>query len=88
MRPYNSVPGLPYKATISIAALTVLIAYLTMLCGQRLRSRRFYYGIIACVWGTVSIAAITRPGMQRRLLAEVGLVGLRDPFGQILDWLP
>jgi hypothetical protein len=87
MRPYNSVPGLPYKATISIAALTVLIAYLTMLCGQRLRSRRFYYGIIACVWGTVSIAAITRPGMQRRLLAEVGLVGLRDPFGQILDWL-
>ena len=87
MRPYNSVPGLPYKATISIAALTVLIAYLTMLCGQRLRSRRFYYGIIACVWGTVSIAAITRPGMQRGLLAEVGLVGLRDPFGQILDWL-
>jgi len=88
MRPFNSVPGLSYKVTISAAALTVLVAYLTTILSQRLRSRRAYFGAIACVWGSVFIAALTRPGMQARLLSEVGLIGLRDPLGRILGWLP
>lgn len=87
MRPYNSVPGLTYKVTISVTALTVLVAYLTMLSGQWVRSRRAYFSVVASVWGAVLIAGLTRPGMQGRLLTEVGLIGLRDPLGQILEWL-
>jgi hypothetical protein len=88
MRPYNSVPALTYKVTISVAAFTLLVGYLTMIVGRCLQSRRAYFVIFASVWGSVSIAALTRPGMQARLLNEVGLIGLRDPLGQILEWLP
>ena len=87
MRPYNAVPGLTYKVTISVTALTVLIAYLTMLSSQRVRSRLAHFTVMIGVWGGVLIAALTRPGMQARLLAEVGLIGLRDPLEQILEWL-
>ena len=77
MRPYNSVPALTYKVTISVAALTLLAGYLTMVAGRWLRSRRAYFAILASVGGSVFIAALTRPGMQARLLHEVGLVGLQ-----------
>jgi hypothetical protein len=88
MRPYNSVPGLTYKVTVSVAVLTVLVGYLTLILGQWLQSRRAYFAVVGSVWGIVFIAALTRPGMQARLLNEVGLIGLRDPLGQILEWLP
>jgi hypothetical protein len=88
MRPYNAVPALTYKVTISVAALTLLAGYLTMIVGHRLRSRRVYFAIFAGICGNVFIAALTRPGMQARLLNEVGLIGLRDPLGKVLEWLP
>ena len=87
MRPYNSVPALTYKAIISVSAWTLLIAYCTMLSRDWLSSVRTYYFAIASVWACIFLAALTRPGMQARHLAEVGLVGLRDPLGQILQWL-
>jgi hypothetical protein len=88
MRPYNAVPALTYKVTISVAALTLLAGYLTMIVGHWLRSRRVYFAIFAGICVNVFIAALTRPGMQARLLSEVGLIGLRDPLGQVLEWLP
>jgi hypothetical protein len=76
MRPYNSVPALSYKVVLSVAPLTVLIAYLATI--QIRRS-----ALIMVVWGCVFMAALTRPGMQGALLAEVGLIGYRDPLGEI-----
>jgi hypothetical protein len=86
MRPYNSVPALPYKAIVSISFFTVLIAYLVASSATWFRDKRTYWGIVAGVWGCVLLAAVTRPGMENRLLGEVGLVGLSDPFSQILHW--
>lgn len=84
MRPYNSVPGLSYKVTISVAVLTVLISYLLLLSREWIKSatihRRLVLGVVACVFA----AALTRPGMQAQLLKQVGLLGLRDPMGQIV----
>jgi hypothetical protein len=88
MRPSNTVPAVTYKVTISVAALTLLVSYLTMTVRQWLRSRWAYSAVFTGVWISVFLAALTRPGMQARLLNEVGLIGLRDPLGQILNWLP
>lgn len=86
MRPYNSVPALPYKAIISISAWTILVAYLTTCSAARLRTARARYSLVAAVWLCVFLAALTRPEMQNRLLSEVGLVGRGDPLGQLLNW--
>jgi hypothetical protein len=32
------------------------------------------------VWGSIFLAALTRPGMAKHLLEGVGLAGLRDPL--------
>jgi hypothetical protein len=87
MRPYNLVPALPYKVIISVAFFTVLVAYLTQLAFVSVRHAVPRWGVIITVWSCVLLAALTRPGMQGRLLAEVGLVGLGDPLGQLLHWL-
>jgi hypothetical protein len=79
-RPYNSVPALPYKAIVSVSAYTVLLAYLTMLSGRFLKSRKAFHAIVAGVWGSIFLAALTRPGMEKHLLDGVGLIGLRDPL--------
>ncbi len=83
-RPYNSVPALPYKAIVSVTAATVLLAYLTMLSGRLLKSQNACHAVVACVWGSILVAALTRPGMEKHLLAGVGLIGLRDPLAQLL----
>lgn len=87
MRPYNVVPALPYKALISITAFTVLVAYLTSQGSQLCTKPSTRRTLIASVWCFVFLAALTRPHMQSRLLSEVGLVGLGDPLGQIIQWL-
>lgn len=79
-RPYNSVPALPYKAIVSVSAWTVLVAYLTMMSERHLKSRRAFHAVVAGVWGSIFLAALTRPGMAKHLLAGVGLTGLRDPL--------
>ncbi|WP_210497168.1 hypothetical protein [Microvirga antarctica] len=85
MRPYNSVPGLSYKVVFSVSALTILVAYLVMTEWRRLSSPRSRWVLLGAVWLCVAAAAITRPGMQQQLLGQVGLVGFRDPLGQILS---
>ena len=87
MRYYNSAPALPYKVIVSVSFFTVLIAFLLAACNDWFRSKRAYRGVVAAVWGCVFLAALTRPGMQDRLLSEVGLVGLSDPLGQIMQLL-
>jgi hypothetical protein len=87
MRPYNSVPSLTYKAIISVSAWTVLLSYLTMMSRGWLKSVRSYYVVTVSVWACIFLAALTRPGMQARHLAQVGLLGMRDPLGQILQWV-
>jgi hypothetical protein len=87
MRPYNSVPALPYKTIVSVSLFSVLIAYVVAISADSFRSRRAYLGTVAAVWGCVFIAALTRPGMQDRLLADVGLLGLSDPLAQIMQML-
>jgi hypothetical protein len=84
MRPYNSVPALPYKVLFSVAALTVLVSYLVMTISRELNSALARGVLIGSVWACVFSAALTRPAMQSKLLAQVGLLGLRDPLGQIL----
>lgn len=86
MRPYNSVPALPYKAIISITALTVLIAFAAAKSSLWFRSVQARFAFISLIWVSAFLAALTRPYMQSRLLAEVGLVGIGDPLGQILNW--
>ncbi len=83
MRPYNSAPALPYKVVFSVSALTILVAYLVMVATRRLSSGMTRGILIGCVWACVFAAALTRPGMQSRLLAQVGLIGFRDPLGQL-----
>ncbi len=85
MRPYNSVPMLPYKVAISLSALTVLISYLVMISRDWFRSVTSHRVLVVCVWGSVFLAALTRPGMQGKMLSQVGLLGLRDPLGQIMN---
>jgi hypothetical protein len=85
-RPYNSVAALPYKCLISITAWTVLIAYLVTLAWQHLAARRSRYLMLGGVWTCVIVAALTRPLMQVRLLAHVGLQGFGDPLSQLLNW--
>ena len=86
MRPYNSVPALPYKAIVSITAFTVLIAYATELFVQQVKRVWARRAVVAAVWSCVLLASLTRPLMQARLLAEVGLAGAGDPLGSILRW--
>jgi hypothetical protein len=87
MRPYMSVPALGYKAVISIAFWTILLTYLTTTSRKVVDSSRAHIILVACVWLSAFLAALTRPGMQARALAEVGLLGLRDPLGDMLQWL-
>jgi hypothetical protein len=87
MRPYNIVPALPYKALMSISAFTVLVTYMTTLAWRGFRSPLSRGAVVGGVWASVLLAALTRPAMQARLLSEVGLVGLGDPLGQLLQWL-
>lgn len=84
MRPYNSVPGLSYKVTISVAALTVLLAYLMMISRERIKTAVVHRCVVGSVLACVFLAALTRPGMQAQLLKEVDLRGLRDPMAQIM----
>jgi hypothetical protein len=84
MRPYNSVPALSYKVAISVAALTVLVSYLLLIVTERIESIVVRRCVIASVVACVFVAALTRPRMQAELLNQVGLVGLRDPMGQIV----
>jgi hypothetical protein len=86
MRSYNSVPALPYKVVVSVSFFTVLIAYLVARSATWFRDKRAHWGIVAGVWVCVLLAAVTRPGMENRLLAEVGLFGFSDPLSQILNW--
>jgi hypothetical protein len=86
MRPYNSIPALPYKVIVSVSFFTVLVAYLVANSATWFRDKRAYWGIVVGVWGCVLLAAVTRPGMEDRLLGEVDLVGLGDPLSQILNW--
>jgi len=79
-RPYNSVPALPYKAIVSVGAGTVLLAYLTMTSGRVLKSKKAFHTVVAGVWASILLAALTRPGMAKHLLEGVGLIGLRDPL--------
>lgn len=85
MRPYNSVPALPYKVVFSVSAFTVLIAYLVMTFSEQIKSLRWRRAMVGGVWLCVAFAAVTRPGMHARLLEQVGLYGLRDPAAQILS---
>jgi hypothetical protein len=87
MRPYNTVPALPYKVTISVSAMTVLLAWLTMRGARRIRRQRRRIAFVAGVWACVLVAAVTKPAMQAAALKEVGLAGFRDPLGQLLQWL-
>jgi hypothetical protein len=84
MRPYNSVPALSYKVTISVAASTLLISYLLLIGTERIKSATVRRCLVLSVLACVFAAALTRPGMQAQLLKQVGLVGLRDPMGQIV----
>lgn len=83
MRPYNTAAALGYKVTFSVSAFTILVSYVVMQSWQRVKDVRNRWWLVAAVWGCVFVAALTRPGMQSALLAQVGLVGLRDPLGQI-----
>jgi hypothetical protein len=83
MRPYNAVPALSYKVVISVAALTVLLSYVIVISREWVRSAAVHRSLITGVLACVFLAALTRPGMQAQLLKHVGLVGLRDPMGQL-----
>jgi hypothetical protein len=85
MRPYNSVPGLSYKVVLSVSAFTILVSYLVMTACRRLSSDAARGILLVCVWTCVFSAALTRPAMQAKLLEQVGLVGFRDPLGQIMS---
>ncbi|MBV9305093.1 MAG: hypothetical protein JOZ45_03075 [Acidobacteriaceae bacterium] len=87
MRYYNSVPALPYKVIISVSLFTILIAYLLAACSNHFHSRRVYRATVAAVWACVLLAALTRPAMYDRLLAQVHLEGFSDPMGQIMQFL-
>jgi len=87
MRPYNTVPALPYKVIVSVTAWTVLVAYLTAMSAAWLRSRFAHHMLVTGVWACVFVAALTRPGMQARLLEQVGLVGRGDPLAKLAHWL-
>jgi hypothetical protein len=87
MRPYMSVPALGYKAVISTAFWTILLTYLTTGFRNVVDSSRVHVTLVGCVWLSAFLAALTLPGMQARTLAEVGLSGLRDPLGDMLQWL-
>jgi hypothetical protein len=76
---------LPYKVAISVSALTVLISYLMMISRDWFRTVTNHRILVMCVWESVFLAALTRPGMQGKMLSQVGLLGLRDPFGQIIS---
>lgn len=85
MRPYNSVAGLPYKVAISVSALSVLIAHLVTLAYAWLKSNAARRILVVGVWACIFAAALTRPGMQLHHLAQVGLIGYRDPWAQLLS---
>ncbi len=87
MRPYMAVPALGYKAVVSTAFWTILLTYLTTEFRKAVDSSRAHVILVACVWLSAFLAALTVPGMQARTLAEVGLLGLRDPLGDMLQWL-
>ena len=87
MRPYNTVPALPYKAIISITAWSVLIAYLVQIAWRSIGAAWLRNLVIGGVWASVLLAAFTRPLMQQRLLEMVGLAAYGDPLGRLLQWL-
>ena len=86
MRPYNTVPALSYKVIISVTLFTVLVAYVAELVYNRLATPRSRILLVSGICACVFLAALTRPGMQARLLEEVGLLGLRDPISQIAQF--
>jgi len=87
MRPYNTVPALPYKVIFSVSVFTLLVGYLTTLGAQSLSSLRARRALVAGVWACVILAAFTRPGMQNALLTQVGLAGFGDPLQKTVHTL-
>lgn len=78
-RPYLSVPALPYKATVSVFGVSVLISYLLMRARMWISSNNAYYGLVWGVWSLIIYEAFTRPKMLTTLLKHVGLTGKTDP---------
>jgi hypothetical protein len=87
MRPYTTLPGMPYKVVLSVSAFTVLVAYVLWVCYSEVRSVAAKRAMVVGAWSLVFVAALTRPAMQNKFLAEIGIVGLGDPLGKILQWL-
>lgn len=82
MRPYNIEPHLPYKVIISVSVWTVLLSYVVWWLGihRSLRMRRLMFVGLCLV---ALDAGFTRPGTQRRTLAQTGLVGNADPLPKL-----
>ena len=78
-RPYLSVPALPYKATMSVFGVSVLIAYTLMKARTWFKNANVYYGLVWGAWGLILYEAFTRPRMLSTLLNHVGLTGKTDP---------
>lgn len=78
-RPYLSVPALPYKTTMSVYAISVLIAYTLMTARTWIRHLNAYYALVWGVWFLIIYEAFTRPKMLASLLKHVGLTGKTDP---------
>ncbi|MBZ6076249.1 hypothetical protein [Microvirga puerhi] len=79
-RPYNSAPALHYKTIISICGVALLLSFLLEHLQAKFASRRIYWAIVCSVWAVLVTGAITRPGMIRVQLQNVGLQGYSDPW--------
>lgn len=86
-RPYMSAPVLSYKSTISILGVSLVGTYLVLLMRTRLRPKVSTV-LIALVWVTILVAAVTRPGMQAQMLGRLNMPGPPDPLVTIRGWLP
>jgi hypothetical protein len=87
MRPYTTTPSLSYKATMSIAAWTVMIAYLTTQAAETIQSHWKRRSLVASVWLCILAAALTRPHMKAMSMFQMQMFVLGDPLGHILRWL-
>lgn len=79
-RPYNSAPALHYKTIISICGVALLLSFLLEYIQTKFTSRRVYLAIVCSVWAVLVTGGITRPGMIKVQLQNVGLQGYSDPW--------
>jgi len=87
-RPYLSVPALPYKATISVFGVSLLIAYMLVKARTWVKNVNMYYCVVWSVWGLIIYEAFSRPKMLSTLLGHVGLVGKTDPAAVLFNFWP